>query len=109
MIRYLVFTVSFLFLACQSEDKSSLNAEVPDSTLVAILSEAHMADAAIYSGTFRVNHYSDNRKRIISDILTRYDVTDSAFFRSIRQLNTHPAQFKSVYEKVITRLSENSP
>jgi hypothetical protein len=105
MSKFFLTLITLVLFSCTSQKNEVIRTEVPDSALISIITEAHLADAAIYSGSFRQNKFTDNRRRIIKDILDRHRVSDSAFYRSLRQLNDHPEHFRLLYESVITRLS----
>jgi len=105
MNKVLSVFLLLILASCSTETKQEIAMEVPDSSLIAILTEAHLSDAAIYSGTFRLNNFTDNRPRILKSILARHQVSDSSFYRAIRELNKHPQQFQSIYQQVIGRLS----
>jgi hypothetical protein len=107
MRRISCIFIFLIALGCGAPHKQDIVTEIPDSVMIKIISEAHLADAGIYSGAIRQLKFSENRRRILAEILKHHQVSDSSFYRTIRVLNQHPEHFHSLYQEVITRLSQN--
>jgi len=75
---------------------------IPDSTLVEVLVELHLAAA-------RQEQVGDVPAQFMDSVLQAYQVDSLAFKARMQQLAAHPQEAMQVYERVLERLQEEYP
>jgi Domain of unknown function (DUF4296) len=109
VLTLLLITGSFISSGCASGPKSA--SVIPDSTLVLILADLYVVDAAATLEQDDVSEIADSS--ILSGIVPasrdqvfdKHGVTDSEFEESMRPFVDDPARYVALYNQVLDRLN----
>ena len=110
-LKLLLFS-AFLLAACKrsAEEVADAGGRIPAKTLEKILYDMQLAD--VYSLSVRADSTknfgqknSDSRARYYNEIFAHHGVTFNQFKTTVEWYKEHPAQFDTLYQKVLNRMS----
>lgn len=90
-----------LLLACEPAPPTNL---IAPGVMEDILVQMHIADAYTERTRDPLAERNVARRDLYYEILDKYQLTDSAFYRSYRYYVSQPVQMDSMYQRVLLRL-----
>ena len=94
--------VLILLLGCGKHEKTGL---IPESKLVNILADIHLADAVSFSPDFKSSFRRLDSVTYYESILKKYSISRQQFDSTVAWYSAHPVQYDKVYEKVLNQLN----
>lgn len=103
----IIFILSVL-IGCSKKEVEIPNDVIPRDTMIVVLAEVHLAEATIQVLNVDLN---DSTKiasfGFYRHIFSKHNITQELFKRSFDFYRSEPAYFHTMYDEVITRLSED--
>jgi hypothetical protein len=100
--RIFILILLFLQFSCSQGNK---HGNIPERTLVKILTDIHIADAVTFSMTYRQVVRNRDSAFYYESILKKYGVTHAEFDSTISWYSGNPELYDKLYEKVLARLN----
>ena len=102
---FVLITSAFCFQFCSQTEKSVPNEFIQPDSMVALLIDIHLAEAA--SNATRINDVQKFSAADLYPVIFRTHHTDSAAFRkSFDYYLQHPKKLDKIYEQVLNELSK---
>lgn len=101
---YSLFLILVVLSSC-SLFKSS-DELLPESTLVDVLVDIHMADGILAVKGYNIVRDSSKIELVYNDVMKKHNITQKQFDKTIKYYTKSPREFELVYEQVSEELSK---
>jgi hypothetical protein len=107
-MRFFGVVLCTLILISSSCSNSSKSGRIPESTIIKILADIHIADAISFSTKYRNMYRNNDSVTYYDHLFAKYNVTRVQFDSTISWYSGNPDKYDQLYDKVLDRLNRMS-
>jgi hypothetical protein len=101
-LKGLILIFIIIVLSCS---RSGQHGRIPESQLIKILADIHLADAIAFSNKYKTEFHNSDSVYYFESVFSKYHITRSQFDSTIAWYSGNPEKYDLLYGKVLDRLN----